>query len=522
MGDTQSVPVPQAGRGQGTGTEEESGSADSSFLSLNYFSRRTPVEIYAVPLHPGPDNGGSDSRVLQNGDPPRVSQVGRRPVGAAQQIRMIFPVDAEEEDDDVRKLTGEAPEQEFMCSVCLELLWKPVVLECGHVFCFWCGYQCMNVYDVSRCPLCKNAFDKFPRVCRPLNLFLLQHFPRTTALRDREMAEFEFNRRRQSPCHLRIFDISSGASTDVVGRCSPNLLHALRERAPDIAEMMLYWSNSAGNSSSRDSGEGSDAGVRKTEPDNESKDDLDSFSVDAAMEDFEEGDTTVRPVDREAVVTGHVRNRGDDPVQAMESDSEEMSVGGRRSSGSSDAPPAPLEQESDGMAGDQALPEDSREERAAVVRDSDSEDGGDTLSHHPLFNENLLTMEDFVHYGVSCDGCGKMPIVGRRHTCVDCGKAACDFDLCGACQDAGYNKPGRFNQNHSADHEVRLVEHSAAEWWIQSLNRMRKIHPELSVHQILQWILMHYQDIRIADNQHNEDSGIASATAVTENETART
>ncbi|EPT28411.1 zinc finger, ZZ type protein [Toxoplasma gondii TgCatPRC2] len=516
MGDTQSVPASRRG-GQGTETAEEHGNADSSFLSLNYFSRRTPVEIYAVPLHPGLDNDGSESRGLQNGDPPRQSQVARRIDGTTQQI-MIFPVNAEDEEEDVRKLTGEAPEQEFMCSVCLELLWKPVVLECGHVFCFWCGYQCMNVYDVSRCPLCKNAFDKFPRVCRPLNLFLLQHFPRTTALRDREMAEFEFNRRRQSPCHLRIFDLSSGASTDVVNRCSPNLLEALRAKAPDIAEMMLYWSNVARNSNSWGRGEGTDADCDKAEADNEAKDDTDNFSVDAEMDDLDEGDTTVRPVDIAAIVTGHVRNRGDEPIQAMESETEEMAEEELSSSRSSGIPAPPLEPESDGMAADQALPDGSPEEQPTLARDSDSEDGGDTLSHHPLFNENLLNMEDFVHYGVSCDGCGKMPIVGRRHTCVDCGKAACDFDLCGACQDAGYNKPGRFNQNHSADHEVRLVEHSAAEWWIQSLNRMRKIHPELSVHQILQWILMHYQDIRIADNQHHEEAGVTNATAVTENE----
>lgn len=30
---------------------------------------------------------------------------------------------------------------EFGCSVCLDLAWKPVVLPCGHVFCFWCCHR---------------------------------------------------------------------------------------------------------------------------------------------------------------------------------------------------------------------------------------------------------------------------------------------------------------------------------------------------------------------------------------------
>ncbi|PFH35693.1 hypothetical protein BESB_053440 [Besnoitia besnoiti] len=315
---------------------------------------------------------------------------------------------------------------------------------------------------------------------------------------------------------MRICDTSSGASTDAVGRCSRQILLLVREKAPDIAALMQYPDKARGSSDSSGKDECGSTSSRKVDTD-EAKDDSVGSPDDCTMDDIDEGDTSIRPVDLRAVVTGHVRNRGDDPVPAMDSDDEDSPVPQRgpfhTSASSSALSTLPGHEEA---TGDFALA-GSREEQT-TTRDSDFGEGGDGLTHHPLFNENLLTMDEFVHYGVSCDGCGKMPIVGRRHTCVDCGKASCDFDLCGACQDAGYSRPGRFNQNHSADHEVRLVEQSAAEWWIQSLNRMRKIHPELSVHQILQWILMHYQDVWVADNQQGEETAMESGTDIAGND----
>ena len=42
---------------------------------------------------------------------------------------------------------------EFGCSVCLDLAWKPVVLPCGHIFCFWCchRYLCPHIQFSCRC-----------------------------------------------------------------------------------------------------------------------------------------------------------------------------------------------------------------------------------------------------------------------------------------------------------------------------------------------------------------------------------
>lgn len=514
MGDMQSVPARENEQdGTWAGAVEASESGDDRFLPWNYPSQRREADALAVPVQPVGENGSS-ARTPADGNTSPGNPIGRTLNEAADHMRLVFSIDGKESPDEAAKATGETPEQEFICSVCLELLWKPVVLECGHVFCFWCGYQCMNAYDASRCPLCKNAFDKFPRVCRPLNVCLLRHFPRTTALRDLDMAEFEANRRRQSPCHLRIADSSSGASTDTVSRCSPHLLQVLREKAPDILDLMLCKHKSTREKSDvqgRDECSGSEPA--KTETENESKDESSGFPEECAiMEDVDEGDTNIGPIDMGSVVTGHVRSRGDDPVQPMEPDDEDSPQPEQERPPASSPTARSAETEAEEAAGVHVLETGDSEERASAG-DSESEDG-DTLGSHPLFSENLLAMEDFVHYGVSCDGCGKLPVVGRRYTCMDCGKNACDFDLCGACHDAGYSKRGRFNQNHSSEHEVLLVEHSASEWWIQSLNRMRKIHPELSVHQILQWILMHYQDIRVADSQQSEEPGMTGGAVV--------
>ncbi|XP_028797223.1 LON peptidase N-terminal domain and RING finger protein C14F5.10c-like [Neltuma alba] len=32
----------------------------------------------------------------------------------------------------------------FVCCVCLDLLYKPIVLPCGHISCFWCVHQSMS------------------------------------------------------------------------------------------------------------------------------------------------------------------------------------------------------------------------------------------------------------------------------------------------------------------------------------------------------------------------------------------
>ena len=76
----------------------------------------------------------------------------------------------------------------------------------------------------------------------------------------------------------------------------------------------------------------------------------------------------------------------------------------------------------------------------------------------PNMNSHSLVFdsETFVHFGVMCDGCGVYPIVGHRFQCQDCTDVG--FDLCSRCMhDSKVDLRGRFNQNHSGEHNFREV-----------------------------------------------------------------
>ncbi|EEE70036.1 hypothetical protein OsJ_29989 [Oryza sativa Japonica Group] len=58
------------------------------------------------------------------------------------------------------------------------------------------------------------------------------------------------------------------------------------------------------------------------------------------------------------------------------------------------------------------------------------------------------------HVGVGCDGCGVFPIQGRRYSCKEC--EAPGLDLCEKCFMTGSTAEGRFDQKHTADHDMEL------------------------------------------------------------------
>jgi hypothetical protein len=68
-----------------------------------------------------------------------------------------------------------------------------------------------------------------------------------------------------------------------------------------------------------------------------------------------------------------------------------------------------------------------------------------------------------IHPSIGCDGCGMMPILGRRFHCLDCPES-CGYDLCQTCHDRGNSLPGRFNQRHGPRH--RMEERSLRSPWV--------------------------------------------------------
>uniref|UniRef100_A0A3Q0R6V0 RING-type domain-containing protein n=1 Tax=Amphilophus citrinellus TaxID=61819 RepID=A0A3Q0R6V0_AMPCI len=56
-------------------------------------------------------------------------------------------------------------EDQFSCSICLEVFTKPVTTPCGHSFC----QSCISSYwdggrHTYQCPLCKESFHKRPEL----------------------------------------------------------------------------------------------------------------------------------------------------------------------------------------------------------------------------------------------------------------------------------------------------------------------------------------------------------------------
>ncbi|THG01601.1 hypothetical protein TEA_010037 [Camellia sinensis var. sinensis] len=58
-----------------------------------------------------------------------------------------------------------------------DLLYKPVVLGCGHISCFWCVFRAMDLCLVSHCPVCRHPYNHFPSICQLLHFLLLKLYP---------------------------------------------------------------------------------------------------------------------------------------------------------------------------------------------------------------------------------------------------------------------------------------------------------------------------------------------------------
>lgn len=86
--------------------------------------------------------------------------------------------------------THDAAEQ-FQCIICLELVYKPIVHACGHLFCFWCVHRAMNGAYKNLCPLCRRPYMHFPRICEQLHFVLLKAVHDKYLIRAKEVLEEE-------------------------------------------------------------------------------------------------------------------------------------------------------------------------------------------------------------------------------------------------------------------------------------------------------------------------------------------
>uniref|UniRef100_A0A673IIG1 FinTRIM family, member 87 n=1 Tax=Sinocyclocheilus rhinocerous TaxID=307959 RepID=A0A673IIG1_9TELE len=86
--------------------------------------------------------------------------------------------------------------EQFCCSVCLDVLWEPVTIPCGHSYCMECikGYwrKCELKEEYS-CPQCRRTFSPKPVLCRNTMLADVVEKLRRTDIQDagRKAADVE-------------------------------------------------------------------------------------------------------------------------------------------------------------------------------------------------------------------------------------------------------------------------------------------------------------------------------------------
>ncbi|PKI64802.1 hypothetical protein CRG98_014798 [Punica granatum] len=106
------------------------------------------------------------------------------------------PVEMEVE---VQDAESEDIADSFLCCVCLELLYKPVVLSCGHISCFWCVHKSMSWAHESHCPICRHPYIHFPSICKMLHCLLIKMYPDAYKMREIQILEEEKSTRTFSP-----------------------------------------------------------------------------------------------------------------------------------------------------------------------------------------------------------------------------------------------------------------------------------------------------------------------------------
>ncbi|KAJ1694016.1 hypothetical protein LUZ63_010714 [Rhynchospora breviuscula] len=311
----------------------------------------------------------------------------------------------------------------FQCCVCLDLLYKPIVLSCGHTSCFWCVHNAMQIVQESHCAVCRQSYSHFPSICQLLHLLLLKLEPVAYKRREREVLEDEKIRRVESPQFVDQVTLPNSATKNLSSTSNS--------------------SGSTGTNQRESTENGSAHGLPK------------KITVEDAL----------CCLCNELLYLPSVLNCGhvycESCLASMAGERVECKVCGA---------PHPGQFPNVCLDLDHFLEENFPEEYAArrqsaLVKKSQHQHGNTSSSSAAQANGKskkkadaslLLGEERYdIHVGVGCDCCGLYPIKGKRYKCKDC-KEHIGFDLCESCYNTNSKLPGRFNQQHTSDHRFEL------------------------------------------------------------------
>ncbi|KAJ6710924.1 hypothetical protein OIU74_011725 [Salix koriyanagi] len=359
----------------------------------------------------------------------------------------------------------------FRCCVCLDLLYKPIVLTCGHVSCFWCVNKSMSGMRESNCPICRHPYNHFPTVCQMLHFLLFKLYPtvymrreKQTLEEEKEMAlfspQFGYEACNSDQQHHHPRDqqhaLDSGAFRNGEFCASTQQIEPVK-----FVSMIQAPTMSIPN-------EVCDENCTMIRADSVEENNLPEDKSNINCKQVSVSDvqcSTCKHLLFHPVVLncGHVFcETCISPVNEMLTCQVCQSLHPRGS-------PKVC------VYFDHFLQEHFPTEYAMRMEAVQAKQVH-VKSQHPITcstkageksfqsssattRENLSWWADphsKVHFGVGCDSCGVYPIVGDRYKCKDCVEQV-GFDLCGDCYNTCSKRPGRFNQQHTSEHKFELV-----------------------------------------------------------------
>uniref|UniRef100_A0A667X251 RING-type domain-containing protein n=1 Tax=Myripristis murdjan TaxID=586833 RepID=A0A667X251_9TELE len=63
-------------------------------------------------------------------------------------------------------------EEQFLCSICMDVFTNPAAIPCGHNFCLQCITNYWDTSNICQCPLCLEQFYKRPML--RVNIFIAE------------------------------------------------------------------------------------------------------------------------------------------------------------------------------------------------------------------------------------------------------------------------------------------------------------------------------------------------------------
>ena len=427
--------------------------------------------------------------------------------------------------------------EDWKCPVCLEMVCKPVVGSCGHVFCFWCEHKSMDVFDKSACPTCRRPFNNLPAVCDDLHAYLGRTYPKEYAQRLREQYEEEKKDGNFSPNDGQSELFGVGWTLELCNKRDMKTMRLISQgNGPEVFDLL-----------------------EKQEPETSGDSDFKTrFTCDFVKHDmgihhhclwepcvltcghtvckhcatshltFGAGSTSVCP--HPECCMRIVGDEMPDVCKLMQTVIEASPLAEEaRSAAAAREEAATRGEKPHRYTFDPRMLQGSEDEEEALEVEYGSEDSEEEHEEEEEEHEeeeeeeedalpgavpegidpNTIPRPDpdtFVHVAVGCDACGVYPIRGRRFRCVDCPERM-GFDLCGACHgmvqsrfdhDERHNDfiAGRFNQRHRPGHRMKEVVPVPDFFHI-----LQQRHPDLNPRQILDFLQEHTR----MDHEGNED-----------------